>query len=168
MLDRNVSEIIYKALCILLTVYNKRVIPEESTRWLPTEKILASAWNEGRLANCERLLEDGEKAPPIEVQLVIGPGIQSFYTLSQGNHRVAAAANLGYPKVLAHINGKVYIDAQVILNREDNSVWEVEPENRGLRLIETGISNEVMTCLEKRFSCDSVSSLGVGIANLFG
>lgn len=169
MLDKIVVAIIGTAINILLTVENKRVILKERTSWLPTEKILATPWNTMRLTNCEQRLKNGEKAPAIEVELVICPGgAQSFYTISDGNHRVAAAAGLGYPKVLAHINGTVYIDAQVVLNREDNSVWEVEQENQGLRLIEQDVSDEVMTCLEKRFGCDSVSSLDAGMANLFG
>ena len=72
--------------------------------WLYPDFVLAEPWNPGRMAEAERRLAAGEKAPPIRV---VGFRLNSrwrFYEPSDGIHRSVAARRAGR-RVKARIEG---------------------------------------------------------------
>ena len=70
---------------------------------IPVHRILATAWNPGRLARCERLLAEGRTPPPVYLSRYMLAG-QNWYTVSDGQHRTIAARNAGRKRIRAVVS----------------------------------------------------------------
>jgi uncharacterized ParB-like nuclease family protein len=71
---------------------------------LRADRLLAEAWSPTRLARCRRLLEGGEKPPPISAIGLRYRGT-TWYGVDDGNHRVVAAREAGKARVMAKLGG---------------------------------------------------------------
>jgi hypothetical protein len=80
-------------LVLLADLDDARILPRRTVS-IAVERVLAWSWNPGRLERCQRLLAEGEKAPPIHVNRYRLNGL-TWYVVSDGRHRTVAAREAG-------------------------------------------------------------------------
>jgi hypothetical protein len=68
------------------------------------DRILCTAWNEGRLKRAKRLLEQGQTPPAIQLA-AYKLYEQTWYTVSDGIHRTVSYREAGRKRILAHVAG---------------------------------------------------------------
>jgi len=79
--------------------------PLNYTHSISVDRVLANAWNEGRLNRARRMLAEGHKAPQIYVNRLIWRG-EAYYTVSNGNHRTVAARLARHKFITARLFGE--------------------------------------------------------------
>lgn len=79
--------------------------PLNYTHTISVDRVLANAWNEGRLKRASQLLAEGHKAPPIHVNRLIWRG-EAFYIVTDGNHRTVAARLASQERITARLYGE--------------------------------------------------------------
>jgi len=118
------------------------------TRAISVDRVVAWAWNPGRLARAARLLAAGEKAPPIHVSRHWLCG-EALYTVADGMHRTMAARQAGRQRITAVIGGEVQCHPErYMLERSTGRLWrEVPPDKRLITLVQSDIGPEVAAAL---------------------
>ena len=118
------------------------------TRAINVDRVVAWAWNEGRLARAARLLAAGEKAPPIRVSRYWIRG-EALYTVADGMHRTIAARQAGRKRITAVIGGEVQCHPErYLLERSTGRLWrEVPPDKRLITLVQSDIGPELAAAL---------------------
>lgn len=112
------------------------------------ERVLAKAWRANRLARCERLLAEGKKPPPVHLVRYRLNG-ESWYGVSDGNHRVVAASNAGNKTIRAVVTCESPIrpERYVIIK---NVLWRNaynERYGRYLQEVQADIAPEMVAAL---------------------
>ena len=118
------------------------------TRAISVDRVVAWAWNEGRLARATRLLAAGEKAPPIHVSRYWLCG-EALYSVADGMHRTIAARQAGRQRIIARIGGEVQCHPErYMLERSTGRLWrEVPPDKRLITLVQSDIGPELAAAL---------------------
>lgn len=108
-----------RALCYLRGEWTtvERTIP------LPLSSMLAEAWKPSRLADCRQKLAEGKQAPPVAV-VGLRIGKRTFYSLTDGNHRVVAARAVGKTHIQSNLGGYYVIDPKQFVLDEHNRLWK--------------------------------------------
>ncbi|PSU31737.1 hypothetical protein [Photobacterium lutimaris] len=95
---------------------------DEEARHILLANVSYKAWNENRLASCLSAHRDGVELPPV-VSVEYRVSENSFYSLSDGQHRCSAAAANGYVEILSYVRGVYEIcAADFVIN--ENTLWK--------------------------------------------
>ena len=115
---------------------------------ISVDRVVAWAWNEGRLERATRLLAAGEKAPPIRVSRYWLHG-EALYSVADGMHRTVAARQAGRQRIRAVIGGEVQCHPErYLLERSTRRLWrEVTPDKRLITLVQWDIGPELAAVL---------------------
>lgn len=97
MIDDMAPAILADLLHLLSDLDNTRILSRRPIS-IPIHRILATAWNAGRLDDCAARLKAGEKAPPIHLSRYQLQG-RNWYIVSDGNHRTIAARQAGRKRI---------------------------------------------------------------------
>ena len=118
------------------------------TAAISVDRVVAWAWNEGRLARATRLLAAGEKAPPIRVSRYWLCG-QALYSVADGMHRTTAARQAGRKRITAVIGSEIECHPErYLLDRSTGRLWrEMPPDKRLLTLEKWDIGLELAAAL---------------------
>ena len=118
------------------------------TAAISVDRVVAWAWNEGRLARATRLLAAGEKAPPIRVSRYWLHG-EALYSVGDGMHRTTAARQAGRKRITAVISGEVQCHPErYLIERSTGRLWrEVPPDKRLITLVQWDIGPELAAAL---------------------
>lgn len=101
---------------------------------IPIHRILAMAWNSGRLADCARRLAAGEQAPPVLLSRYRLQG-QNWYIVSDGHHRTIAARNAGRKRIRAVVGAETPCRPELYWIDEEGRLWR--------RVVGEGVSVQV-------------------------
>lgn len=95
-------------------------------RRVPVNRVLFSPWNPGRLDRARTKLAAGLKAPPINVDGITVRD-DTWYLVSDGMHRSAAAMEAGRRTIVAEIGTmqQTYPDQHRLVFVEQADVWEL-------------------------------------------
>lgn len=100
-----------------------------SEEWIDPRFILATAWDKSRFENAKKMLDQGREAPPIEVTGNRLPGLPTFFSTTDGMHRVVAARIAGHKQIRAKVTGYWICDPTkaMIINgclwKQRNNEW---------------------------------------------
>ena len=112
-------------------------------------RVLAVAWNPGRLARCKQRLAAGERAPALHVSRYWLHG-EPWYLLSDGNHRAVAAREAGLTRIRARIGGEVWCDPANHVLDDRRQLWrKIVDERFGpcLRMVPVDVDDELAAAL---------------------
>lgn len=111
------------ALALAILGSRSEWIEIKQVQWIKVARVVAVAWNLGRLEDCRSRLRAGEKPPAINVSRYrISKKI--FYTLSDGNHRTIAARETGHSTIKAQVEGECTVEInQFMLEPAEGRLW---------------------------------------------
>ena len=118
------------------------------TAAISVDRVVAWAWNEGRLERATRLLAAGEKAPPIRVSRYWLHG-EALYSVADGMHRTIAARQAGRQRIRAVIGSEVQCHPErYLIELATGRMWRApEPGDRWLKMVSCDIAPEVAAAL---------------------
>ena len=118
------------------------------TAAISVDRVVAWAWNEGRLARATRLLAAGEKAPPIRVSRYWLCG-EALYAVADGMHRTVAARQAGRRRIRAVISSEIECHPErYLIELATGRMWRAaEPGERWIKLVSWDIEPEVAAAL---------------------
>lgn len=115
---------------------------------VPVHRILATAWNPGRLARCTELLAEGRTTPPVHLVRYKLAGL-NWYVVSDGHHRTVAARNAGRKRIRAVVGCETPCRPERYLLR-DGRLWRKVVDARFghcLQLVPVDIDEELAGAL---------------------
>jgi hypothetical protein len=136
-------------LVLLADQDDARILPRRPVN-IAVERVLAWSWNPGRLERCQRLLAEGEKAPPIHVNRYRLNGL-TWYVVSDGRHRTVAAREAGRRRIAAVVGSETECHpGRYRLDVAGRRLWQQHHDDRFgdcLKLAADDLSTETMTAL---------------------
>ncbi len=117
------------------------------TAAIAVDRVVAWAWNPGRLARAERLLAAGHQAPPITVSRYWLHG-EALYNVSDGMHRTMAARQAGRQRIRARITSEIECHPERhLLESANGKLWLETPGDQWLKLVMWDIEPELAAAL---------------------
>ena len=136
-------------LVLLADLDDARILPRRTVS-IAVERVLAWSWNPGRLERCQRLLAEGEKAPPIHVNRYRVNGL-TWYVVSDGRHRTVAAREAGRQRIAAIVGSETECHPhRYRLDVAGRRLWQQHHDDRFgdcLKLAADDLTSETMTTL---------------------
>ena len=136
-------------LVLLADLDDARSLPRRTVS-IAVERVLAWSWNPGRLERCQRLLAEGEKAPPIHVNRYRLNGL-TWYVVSDGRHRTVAAREAGRQRIAAVVGSETDCHpGRYRLDVAGRRLWQQHHDDRFgdcLKLAAADLPIETMTAL---------------------
>ena len=136
-------------LVLLADLDDARILPRRTVS-IAVERVLAWSWNPGRLERCQRLLAEGEKAPPIHVNRYL-MNRQTWYVVSDGRHRTVAAREAGRQRIAAIVGSETDCHpGRYRLDVAGRRLWQQHHDDRFgdcLKLAADDLTSETMTTL---------------------
>ena len=134
---------------LLADLDDARILPRRTVS-IAVERVLAWSWNPGRLERCQRLLAEGEKAPPIHVNRYRVNGL-TWYVVSDGRHRTVAAREAGRQRIAAIVGSETECHPhRYRLDVAGRRLWQQHHDDRFgdcLKLAADDLTSETMTTL---------------------
>lgn len=132
------------ALVLIADLDETRILSRRTVS-IAVERVLAWAWNPGRLERCKHLLAEGEKAPPIHVGRYT-VRTQTWYVVGDGRHRTVAAREAGRTRIAAVVGSEVTCQPERYrLDVAGQRLWLVQ--GQWLKLVAADVTPDTMAAL---------------------
>ncbi len=137
------SPAVLSDVCVMLANLDDARILSRRPVAISVARVLAWSWNPARLERCRRLLDEGQKAPPIHVNRYRMNGL-TWYVVSDGRHRTVAAQEAGRARITAIVGSET--DCHPERHRLDvahGRLWQAMAEPGSFRLVVADLDTNV-------------------------
>ena len=143
----NLTPAVLSDVCVLLADIHAALILTRRPVSISVARVLAWAWNPGRLERCRQKLAEGEKAPPIHVNRYRLNGL-TWYVVSDGRHRTVAAREAGRARITAVVGSETDCHPdRYRLAVNDGRLWQAMAEPGCFQLVAADLEPSVMAGL---------------------